>query len=140
MLASSNICNEKHSFREFLRRRLNHLGKRVAGRLKQLLSTALARIEHAYVATHVPPFIEAANYEGKTCNPDFLPFFSCRVVGEVLQETMSRHPDRTMTVLCGHTHDHSLDGKEVEILPNLKVMVHGVDEGKPGVTEVLEVE
>jgi predicted MPP superfamily phosphohydrolase len=128
------------NYKDFLRRKLNLLGKRDADRLKRLLPAALAEFKHIYVATHVPPFVETANHQGKTCNPDFLPFFSCRVVGELLQETMSRHPDRIMTVLCGHTHDHSLDSKEVEILPNLKAMIHGADYGRPEIAKMLKVE
>ncbi len=49
---------------------------------------------------------------------------------------MEAHPDREMTVLCGHTHGEG----EAQILPNLKVLTGGAEYGKPKVQRVLAVE
>lgn len=56
------------------------------------------------VATHVPPFQEAAWHEGKPSDDRWAPFFSSRALGEVLLRWADRHPQVETTVLCGHTH------------------------------------
>lgn len=96
---------------------LRALGDMEAKHLRGVLAEALNRFEEVLVLTHVPPFIEACWYEGKTSDANWAPFFSCKAVGDVLLEAMKTHPDRKTTVLCGHTHS---PGK-VEILPNLLV-------------------
>jgi 3',5'-cyclic AMP phosphodiesterase CpdA len=87
---------------------------RLAARLAELgdaearaLEALLARVGDArrvVVATHVPPFRESTWHEGKLSDDDWLPFFSCKAVGEVLRAHVSTHAGQTLTVLCGHTH------------------------------------
>lgn len=59
---------------------------------------------HVVVATHVPPFQQAAWHEGKPSDDRWAPFFSNRALGEVLLRCADRHPRVETTVLCGHTH------------------------------------
>ncbi len=42
------------------------------------------------MATYIPPFREAAWYEGRPSADDYLPFFSCKAVGDVLLDVRSR--------------------------------------------------
>lgn len=112
---------------------LNRLGDRDAACFRRWLPLALDRFRHVVVATHVPPFAVASRYQGEMSAPDYLPFFSCRVVGEVLADAMARHTDRRMTVLCGHTHEKY----ELDILPNLTVRVGGAEYGYPRLAAVL---
>jgi len=100
---------------EALLKQLHQLGDEAAEHFRALLPEALRVSNHVVVLTHVPPFLEAAWYDGRYCDPDWLPFFSCKVVGEVLKETMRAHPNKRMTVLCGHTHGGGIS----QILPNL---------------------
>jgi hypothetical protein len=65
----------------------------------------------------------------------WLPFFTCRAVGDALRDAMSAAPDGRMTVLCGHTHGSG----EAGILPDLRVPTGGAAYGKPWVQQVLEV-
>ncbi len=69
-------------------------------------------------SAHIPPFREAAWYRGRPSNDDFLPFFSCEAVGDVLLETARSHPKCNFLVLCGHTHG----GGEIEVAENLRVL------------------
>jgi len=85
------------------------------------------------VVTHVPPFRESAWYEGSYSADDWLPFFSCGAVGQVLRETMQARPDREMWVLCGHTHGSGT----ADILPNLRVLTGGAEYGSPQPQEPL---
>ena len=56
------------------------------------------------VVTHVPPFRAAAWHQGRPSHDDWLPWFSCRAVGEVLLRCARRNPTVEFLVLCGHTH------------------------------------
>ncbi len=98
-----------------LQQRLNHLGDEAAEHFRRLLPTALQRYERILVLTHVPPFREAAWYEGRISGDHWLPHCTCAAAGQVLLKSMREHPDRAMTVLCGHTHG----GGESHVLGNL---------------------
>jgi 3',5'-cyclic AMP phosphodiesterase CpdA len=115
--------------------KMHALGHESAAYLRAVLPGALARFRHVVVATHVPPFRESCWHEGQVSNDDWLPFFTCKAVGDVLAEAMAAAPDRTMTVLCGHTHG----GGETEILPTLRVLTGGARYGNPVVQRVIGV-
>jgi Icc protein len=88
------------------------------------LRDQLARLEPApqlVVLTHVPPFAEACWYDGRPSEPNWLPWFTCIAVGEVLLDHARHHPDTTITVLCGHTHGRG----EHRPLDNLLVRTGG---------------
>jgi hypothetical protein len=56
------------------------------------------------VLTHVPPFAGACWYGGTQSAADWLPWFTCIAVGEVLLAYAQRYPRTAITVLCGHSH------------------------------------
>jgi Icc protein len=116
--------------------KLHALGDEAAEHLRAVLPDALYQFRHVIVATHVPPFREACWHEGQISNDDWLPFFSCKAVGDVLVEAMAANPERKMTVLCGHTHG----GGEVQILPNLRVLTGGAKYRQSAVQQTLAVE
>lgn len=117
-----------------LLQRLTQLGDEAAEHFKSVLPDALQSAEHVVVLTHVPPFKEASWFDGRYCDPDWLPFFSCKAVGDVLAEAMRNHPDKRMTVLCGHTHG----GGRSEILPNLVTFTGPAEYGRPAIQKVFE--
>ncbi len=116
--------------------KLNALGDEAAAHFRKVLPDAISRFQHIVVVTHVPPFREACWHEGKVSNDDWLPFFSCKAVGDALVEAMTAASDCKMTVLCGHTHGSG----EAMILPNLRVLTGGAKYGKPTVQRVLMIE
>lgn len=120
--------------REDRLRAMQALGDESARHLKSILPEALARAEHVVVLTHVPPYAAAAWHQGKQSNPDWLPFFSCKACGDVLTEAMVDHPDKRMTVLCGHTHS----GGVVQILQNLTVYTGAAQYGLPRIQSTFE--
>jgi len=87
-----------------LLRALETLGDEAAGYLKTVLVQAVEQYPKVIVATHIPPFREAAWYQGRPCADDHLPFFSCKVVGDILVDVAHSHPKCQILVLCGHTH------------------------------------
>lgn len=121
--------------REARRDRLRALGDEAAAHLGDVLPRALATHRRSIVLTHVPPFREACWHEGKISDDDWLPYFTCRAVGDVLLEVARARPDRDITVLCGHTHGAGT----AELLPNLRVWTGGADYGSPRLERVFEI-
>jgi hypothetical protein len=116
--------------------KMHALGDEAADHFRAVLPEALSRFRHVIVLTHVPPFRESWWHEGRISDDNWLPFFACKAVGDVLRDAMAAAPDRQMTVLCGHTHGSG----DAQILPNLHVLTGGAVYGKPCVQQVLEVE
>jgi hypothetical protein len=116
--------------------KLHALGDEGASHLREVLPAALERFRKVIVVTHVPPFREACWYRGRVSDDAWLPHFSCKAVGDVLTETVSAHPDRSVAVLCGHTHGAG----EKLMLPNLCVLTGGAVYGKPEIQRVVPVE
>ena len=119
-----------------LGRRLRGLGDESAAHLATVLPEALQRFEHVLVLTHVPPFQEACWHQGGVSDEDWLPYFTCKAVGDVLSKVASEWPERRLTVLCGHTHSAG----ECQPLPNLRVVTGAARYGRPGIqSPLLEV-
>lgn len=85
---------------------LQALGDGEAAALERQLAavSGSAAPRELVVLTHVPPLPEACWYEGACSSPDWLPWFTCVAVGEVVRRYARGHPDTAVTVLCGHTH------------------------------------
>lgn len=114
---------------------LHKLGDEAATHFQRVLPEALARFEHVILLTHVPPFRGAAWHEGATSAPDFLPYFTCQAVGDVIQDVMTSHPERELLVLCGHTHGSGT----ARPLPNITVLTGGADYGQPRIQRILDL-
>jgi 3',5'-cyclic-AMP phosphodiesterase len=115
---------------------LARLGDEAAAHVRAVLPAALERFERVIVATHVPPFREAAWHKGRPSTEEWLPHSTCHAVGEALREAARARPDRRITVLCGHTHG----GGHAEIAPNLEVHTGSASYGRPAVASVLDLE
>ena len=115
---------------------MQSLAAQAADHFARYLPEALELCEYVVVVTHVPPFREACWYDGKVSNPDYLPHFSCKAVGDVLLEVMGKHPHKQMTVLCGHTHG---EGEKL-IRPNLRVLTAGALYTEPEIQRILDIE
>lgn len=117
-------------------KKLHALGDEAAAHLRPALLAALARCARVLVLTHVPPFREATWHEGRPSADDWLPWFSCKAVGDMLLDVMHTHPEHHALVMCGHTHSAG----EVAVLPNLSVRTGGAVYGAPVVQAVLDVD
>jgi 3',5'-cyclic-AMP phosphodiesterase len=114
---------------------LRSLGDEAAAHFRRVLPLALAQHNQVIALTHVPPFAEATWYQGRISDPEWLPHFGSRAVGDVFLEVMDAHPDRELLVLCGHTHS----GGAVQVRPNLRVVVGAAEYGSPALQEMIEV-
>ena len=119
-----------------LRQALEALGDEAAGYLKSVLVPAAEKYPHVIVATHIPPFREAAWYQGRPSADEYLPFFSCKAVGDVLLEAAQAHLGCQILVLCGHTHG----GGELQVTENLRALTGPAEYGHPKIERVFSVE
>jgi 3',5'-cyclic-AMP phosphodiesterase len=92
--------------------------------------------ENVIVLTHVPPWEEAHVHEGKPGGSEAAPWFTSRLMGDMLEGAAKRYPDVEFTVLCGHTHGRV----DVAISQNLTCRVGGSDYVDPQTQFVLEIE
>lgn len=113
--------------------KMRELGRDAANHLCQVLPEAVARYEHILVLLHVPPFPEACRHDGCLVDKDWLPYFACGAVGDVLLQTARANTYHQFTVLCGHTHTAA----NTHLLPNLQVKVASAEYGSPRIEEVL---
>jgi predicted phosphohydrolase len=118
-----------------LQKRLMRLGDEAALYLRQTLPQACDQFSHVILLTHVPPFRESCWYQGQVSNDEWLPFFACQAVGDVLLETMRARPQCQLSVYCGHTHNSGI----AHMLPNLTVFTGAAEYGVPQVNAVIEV-
>jgi predicted MPP superfamily phosphohydrolase len=116
--------------------KLRTLGDESAEQLKKLLDEALRKFSRVVVLTHVPPFRETCWHEGKISDDNWLPWFTCRAVGDVLSAAADRNSDRQIDVYCGHTHG----GGVAQIRPNLAVHTGAAEYGKPMTQNVISID
>ena len=83
---------------------LKQLGDEAAAHIERVLKLALAQFSRIYLVTHVPPLREACWHNDEISDDEWAPHFTCQAVGETILRIMQKHPDRELTVLCGHTH------------------------------------
>lgn len=115
--------------------KLNELGDEAASHVRRVLTEATARHAEVVMLTHVPPFRDACWHAGAISDDDWLPYFTCHAVGEVIVEVMQKRPECTLTVLCGHTHGAGV----ADVLPNVRVETGAADYGEPRINRVLEL-
>jgi len=112
------------------------LADEAAKHFEKVLEEAASKYPNVIAVTHVPPFREAAWYQGKPSGDDYLPYFASKAVGDVMQRVMAAHPNSNLLVLCGHTHDSG----EIKVLENLRVLTGEARYGKLRINRILEVE
>ena len=114
---------------------LHALAEEAARHFEKVLLDAAGRYRNVIAVTHVPPFREAAWYEGKVSDDNYLPHFSCKAVGDVLDSVMQAHPQTNLLVLCGHTHG----GGRLQVMDNLQVLTGKAKYGEPEIQQILEI-
>lgn len=85
-------------------RKIQQLSQESADHVYKTGTEALKTNSNLIIATHVPPFREAAIYNGKESDPDWMPHFSSKRMGDAIRKLSQENPLGNITVLCGHTH------------------------------------
>lgn len=104
--------------------------------LKSDLVAATAISDKILIALHVPPYEEATWHEGKLSDSDWLPYFSSKFTGEVIDEFSEKFPEKKFTVLCGHTHS----GGYYKRSNNVEVYTGSSKYGQPYVCGIVDTE
>jgi len=114
---------------------MQELAGECAEKLNLKLSTVKDSTKRVIIATHVPPFREACIHMGKVSDEDWLPFFSSKVLGDVILTHAAKHPNIDFTVLCGHTHGEG----ECKVADNVHVITAKAEYNHPCVYRELEI-
>ena len=114
---------------------LNALGDQSADYMRTKAEEALLGCRQLLIATHVPPFPQAALYQEKPSGPEFAPHFVNVAMGGVLLKLAQHYPDKNLTVLAGHTHHAAYYSPR----PNLVVKVAAGRYGHPAIAEVFHL-
>lgn len=75
------------------------------------------------IATHVPPFVEAL----VSSEPNSTPWYSSKIMGDMIRRAAAAYPNVRFEVFCGHTH-RPIDK---QIAHNLYVHVSSAEYGSP---------
>jgi len=84
-------------------------------------------VEQVILLTHVPPFASACWTSGTIAPDDWLPFYTCKAVGDAILRAVESSYSGKVLVLCGHTHGEGI----VEPHPRVQVITGGSVFGKP---------
>lgn len=133
---SQKFAQESKLADEQVAAKLAELGDESVAAIISQLNSLPETITEVVVATHIPPFEEACLFQGQPTSPDYLPYFCNLTMGAALIEHVEQHPNRHLTVLCGHTHDRAY------CQPHERVIVHtaGADYGSPNVAGAVTVD
>jgi predicted MPP superfamily phosphohydrolase len=112
---------------------LERLGDKSSDYIRAIAPKALENASKLMIATHVPPFVEAALYENKPSDPGYAPHFVNVALGRTILDLAHEHPEKTITVLCGHTHHRAFYSPA----HNLKVHVAGAEYRNPQIASIL---
>lgn len=87
------------------------------------------------VLTHVPPFKDACLHQGKISDDDWLPYFTSKIMGDVLLEAALKNPSINFLILCGHTHSAA----KYQPVNNLIVEVGGAEYYHPAIQKMINL-
>ncbi len=113
---------------------LKQLGDEAAAHVARSLAAALRRFPRVVLLTHIPPTRSSCWYQGEVSDDEWAPHFTCKAMGDTILQTMRAHPDRQLTVLCGHTHNPG----ETWPLPNVQILTGAAEYGRPEIQRVFE--
>lgn len=120
--------------RQALFSKMESFGMESAKSFRNTLPYALTGYQNVVVATHVPPFLQAAYFRGRPCGPTHSPYFTNLGAGMAICGIARRFPHRRITVLTGHTHNRF----QGNIMSNIQVRVGKARRGNPAIQEILE--
>ena len=133
----ADLFQEKILGRSQLLAKMQQLADHDARQLRiQLIEALKKHPKKIIVLTHIPPFKEVCLHEGKTNNDDWLPYFSSKATGDVLNDMCVTYPDIHFLVLCGHSHDKA----KYNPLPNLLVEAGHAEYKMPEIQKIIYTE
>lgn len=99
------------------------------------IKAALRQHKNIIILTHIPPFVEAHQFQGKKGDDNASPYYTSKLMGLMLKDVAAANPNVKFSVYCGHTH-----GKwSGNILPNLVCNVGESEYNVPMIQRVVDV-
>jgi len=99
------------------------------------IKAAVRYHKHIIILTHYPPFLQSHIHEGRLGEQTVTPWFTSKMMGDMLLDASKAFPNVKFVVLAGHTHG-KYDGK---ITNNLEVHVGAADYGHPVLQGLIDV-
>jgi predicted phosphohydrolase len=112
-----------------------HLAKEGVQHIHDGIKAAVRYSRNIIVMSHVPPFQEAHVHEGAVGDAGSQPWFTCKMLGDMLLAAAKAYPTHNFTSLSGHTHGQYVG----QVLPNLRVTVAGAEYGQPRIASIVDV-
>lgn len=82
--------------------------KLLAYELGEQLKQAVEAYDKIIIATHVPPYMETCWHEGKISDRDWLPWFTSKATGDIIDRFVENYPNKKFMTLCGHVHSKGI--------------------------------
>lgn len=98
------------------------------------IKSAVRYHKNVIVLTHFPPFQESHIYRGTVGDAHAQPWFTSKMMGDMLLDAAKAYPAVSFTVLAGHTHG-KYDGR---IAKNMEIHVAAADYGRPDLAGLIE--
>jgi len=114
-------------------RLLRKLGSHSASCLRSRLPYALQCYRRVVIATHVPPFTDAARFNGKPCDWLRQPHYCNIALGAMILRVAERFPQKEILILSGHAHSEA----RVQIADNVTVLTAAARTGFPSAGRTL---
>jgi hypothetical protein len=111
------------------------LAQECATHVHDAIKQAVRYHKNIVLLTHVPPFAESALHFGKASDPHAVPFYTNKILGDLLIDAARSYPTVSFTVLCGHTHSYYY-GKHAK---NLRVFVGKAEYNVPMLANEIDV-
>lgn len=132
----ADLFQEKLLGREQLLAKMQALADYDAMQLRlQLIKATMKNPKKIIVVTHIPPFREACLHDGKISDDNWLPYFSSKTIGDVLDDIGMTYPEIDFLVLCGHTHDKAIYNP----FSNLLVKAGHAKYNQPEIQEIISL-
>lgn len=91
--------------------------------------------KNVVILTHFPPFRESHVHKGRVGDDYSQPWFTSKMMGDMLLDASKTFPGINFTVLAGHTHG-KWDG---QVASNLMVHVGGAEYNEPALQGLVEI-
>jgi len=115
---------------------LRRLGLDSASCLRSRLPYALQCYSRVIIATHFPPFTDAARFNGKPCDWLRQPHYCNIALGAMILRIAARFPQKEVLILSGHAHSEA----RVQIAENVTVLTGAARTGYPSVGYTLDLD
>jgi predicted phosphohydrolase len=112
---------------------LRKIAKAEADLARVYLTEAAMEYSTVYFLTHVPPWVEAAWHIYHHSDECWSPWFTSKVLGDVLEEVAAEFPITNFEVLAGHTHSSG----ELLVSSNLRCRTGKAKYGAPDIADMI---